>query len=296
VERRFRDGISAGEIPPDFPVAARASQVIDLSKGLTMRAQMGTPRKTLLRDAEEAADLVVLLPRETRHGPSGSARKARKRCAAVPQSLLDLRFQAVDLSIAGVPDGAVTWDDTDRLSTAIKLPDGRVVVAQRVFVEDPEDPMEGRQVRVILVGGPGKGKTLDDDCFTPERFKSRDGLIAFQCASEEAGDQLLHIVVVFDKDGKQLANVNNCRNPNLPNDATVTCSEESYPSANQDANTLAHEFGHIVNLAHRPQVRGDGLPLPLNENLMHPTNPPAQAQDLDVIQARAVHRSPLVPP
>ena len=77
VERRFRDGISAGEIPADFPVAARASQVIDLSKGLTMRAQMGTPRKTLLRDAEEAADLVVLLPRETSRGSSGSARKVR---------------------------------------------------------------------------------------------------------------------------------------------------------------------------------------------------------------------------
>ena len=78
VERRFRHGISAGEIPSDFPVAVRASQVIDLSKGLTMRAQMGAPRKTLLRDAEEAADLVVLLPRETSHGPSGGARKARK--------------------------------------------------------------------------------------------------------------------------------------------------------------------------------------------------------------------------
>jgi AcrR family transcriptional regulator len=62
VERRFRDGISAGEIPSDFPVAARASQVIDLSRGLTMRAQIGTPRETLLRDVEEAADL-VLLPR-----------------------------------------------------------------------------------------------------------------------------------------------------------------------------------------------------------------------------------------
>ena len=62
VERRFRDGISAGEIPSDFPVAARASQVIDLFRGLTMRAQIGTPRKTLLRDVEEAADL-VLLPR-----------------------------------------------------------------------------------------------------------------------------------------------------------------------------------------------------------------------------------------
>ena len=77
VERRFRDGISAGEIPLDFPVAARASQVIDLVNGLTVRAKMGTARKTLLRDAEEAADL-VLLPRGTSHEPSGSARKARR--------------------------------------------------------------------------------------------------------------------------------------------------------------------------------------------------------------------------
>ena len=62
VEGRFRDAISAGEIPSDFPVAVRASQLIDFARGLTMRAQIGTPRKTLLRDAEEAADL-VLLPR-----------------------------------------------------------------------------------------------------------------------------------------------------------------------------------------------------------------------------------------
>ncbi len=60
VESRLRDGISAGEIPSDFPVAARATQVTDLARGLTMRAQMGTPRKTLLKDAEEAADLVLL--------------------------------------------------------------------------------------------------------------------------------------------------------------------------------------------------------------------------------------------
>ena len=76
MERRFRDGISAGELPSDFPVAARASQVVDLSRGLAMRARIGTPRKTLLRDAEEAADL-VLLPRGTSRGPRGSARKAR---------------------------------------------------------------------------------------------------------------------------------------------------------------------------------------------------------------------------
>jgi AcrR family transcriptional regulator len=62
LERRFREGISVGEIPSDFPVAARATQVTDLARGLTMRAQIGTPRKTLLKDAQEAADL-VLLPR-----------------------------------------------------------------------------------------------------------------------------------------------------------------------------------------------------------------------------------------
>ncbi len=62
VEGRFRDGITAGEIPSDFPVAVRASQLIDFARSLKMRAQIGTPRKTLLRDAEEAADL-VLLPR-----------------------------------------------------------------------------------------------------------------------------------------------------------------------------------------------------------------------------------------
>jgi AcrR family transcriptional regulator len=62
VEGRFRDAITAGEIPSDFPVAVRASQVLDLGRGLTMRAQMGVSRKELFKDAEEAADL-VLLPR-----------------------------------------------------------------------------------------------------------------------------------------------------------------------------------------------------------------------------------------
>jgi len=68
LERRFCDGISAGEIPSDFPVAVRASQTLDLGRGLTMRAQMGTSRKTLLKDAEEAADL-VLLPRRGNAAP-----------------------------------------------------------------------------------------------------------------------------------------------------------------------------------------------------------------------------------
>jgi AcrR family transcriptional regulator len=60
VEQRFREGISAGDIPAEFPVATRARQLLDLCRGLTMRAQMGVPRKTLLNDAEAAAELVLL--------------------------------------------------------------------------------------------------------------------------------------------------------------------------------------------------------------------------------------------
>jgi AcrR family transcriptional regulator len=59
VERRFRDAVRAGELPDDFPASTRATQVMDLGRGLTMRAQMGAPRKMLLRDAEDAVDLVL---------------------------------------------------------------------------------------------------------------------------------------------------------------------------------------------------------------------------------------------
>jgi AcrR family transcriptional regulator len=71
VERRLQDGITAGEIPSDFPVAVRASQVTDFARGLTMRAHLGTSRKELLRDAEEAADLVLGL----RRGKANSSRR-----------------------------------------------------------------------------------------------------------------------------------------------------------------------------------------------------------------------------
>ncbi len=60
VEGRLRDGITAGEIPSEYPVGVRAIQVTDFARGLTMRAHIGTPRKTLLRDAEEAVDLLLL--------------------------------------------------------------------------------------------------------------------------------------------------------------------------------------------------------------------------------------------
>ena len=70
LEGRFREAITAGEIPSDFPVAVRASQVLDFARSLTMRALIGAPRKRLLNDAQEAADL-VLLPGRGYSAPKG---------------------------------------------------------------------------------------------------------------------------------------------------------------------------------------------------------------------------------
>ena len=72
--------------------------------------------------------------------------------------------------------------------------------------------------------------------------------------------------------------------------AVTVCNGNT--SEMQYANTLAHEVCHAMGLAHREATQ-DLLP-ELNENLMHATEGPDVAQDLDIVQAKAIHKSPLV--
>src|ERR1700674_1229198 len=60
VERRLHQAVEAGELPSNFPICTRAKQVLDLSRGLTVRARSAASRDELLEDAESAADLVLL--------------------------------------------------------------------------------------------------------------------------------------------------------------------------------------------------------------------------------------------
>jgi hypothetical protein len=87
-------------------------------------------------------------------------------------------------------------------------------------------------------------------------------------------------------------------------DPAVLASQQTY------AGTIAHELGHVLGLGHRVEgpdatqptglvangIFFDGLTTPPEENVMHWVNPTTLAQDFDIIQTRAAHRSPVVPP
>ena len=87
-------------------------------------------------------------------------------------------------------------------------------------------------------------------------------------------------------------------------DPAVAADQQIY------AKSMCHELGHILNLGHRVEgpdlttatglnfngIFWDGLSHPPQENIMFWQGAQAICQDFDIIQTRAAHQSPLVPP
>jgi len=64
IAMRLKQGVEAKELPADFPCEDRSRMLLDISRGLVVRARMGTPRQNLLEDADRAVELLVeLIPR-----------------------------------------------------------------------------------------------------------------------------------------------------------------------------------------------------------------------------------------
>ncbi|MBJ6750990.1 hypothetical protein [Geomonas anaerohicana] len=150
-----------------------------------------------------------------------------KKCSVKPGTLLAFRESAVDPSIADVPSSAVNWDDVDRVSTIQPLQGIRHIVISRYYSGTPEDALEGRRERVVLVGPKGQRHLLEENCVSPERFTVSQNIFACQCAVEQAGDELLHKVVVFSMNGRKIKEVKNCRHPVLTDARKLSCESEA---------------------------------------------------------------------
>lgn len=153
-----------------------------------------------------------------------------KRCDVKPGSLLALRFSVIDKSIADLPSDAVNWQEEDRVSSAQALSDGSTMIVVRYYVNDPEDPLEGRRERVVLADTTGKRTTLEDNCISPGRAVIDHGRIAFHCVREQAGDSLLHSVLAYKRTGEKLTEIQHCRNPKWSNEKTISCDAETVGS------------------------------------------------------------------
>lgn len=150
-----------------------------------------------------------------------------KRCDVQTGSLLALGVDAIDASIAEVPADAVNWDDADRVSEARALPGGRTLVVQRVYAPRPDDPLEGRRERLLLVRPGAPAVTLAEHCASPGRAATRGGLFALQCSREQAGPYVLHSVLAFGADGEKLADIAHCRDVRWQDANTLACGKES---------------------------------------------------------------------
>jgi hypothetical protein len=150
-----------------------------------------------------------------------------KRCAVRAGSLLALGLPAVDPSVADVPEDAVNWTDEDRISSTTLLTDGRVLVLMRYFVNDPNDEIEGKREKVLLVTPDGKTLTLIDPCLSASPASVRAQMLAFTCARESAGEHELVSTFVFGADGKQILEVPHCTKPKWVGDQALSCSDQS---------------------------------------------------------------------
>jgi hypothetical protein len=148
-----------------------------------------------------------------------------KRCALVPRSLLALRVSAIDPSIGNVPADAVNWEDVDRVSSSVTLPDGRAMAVVRFFANEPDDPLEGKRQRVLLFQS-GQQIVLEGDCPSASAFTARSGYVAFQCSRERAADEELHGTLVFDPSARKLGEVAHCRSPSWVPEG-IACEAES---------------------------------------------------------------------
>lgn len=150
-----------------------------------------------------------------------------RACEPRPGSRVQFGIDAVDPSIFKVPPNAVNWDDRDRISE-VHAEGQTYVWLRRRYVEDKNDPREGRRTGVLLFNtNPLSARQITPDCFDAQVAGS-DHNVALACARENAGDNLLHQMQVIDTNsGQAIRTLDRCRNPKFVTSVEVTCDAEA---------------------------------------------------------------------
>src|SRR5262249_206611 len=103
-----------------------------------------------------------------------------------------------------------------------------------------------------------------------------------------------HVLLSWEGSSPPTRNVNLLWGLSVPTTAIDASASGGDSTILAYANTIAHEICHVLGMGHRG-VAGDtfedGLTLPANENLMHPSTPPPRAENLDIIQVKAIRFS-----
>jgi hypothetical protein len=151
-----------------------------------------------------------------------------RECRPKVDSTLGAGVPLVDPSIADVPSDSVNWSDRDRVSSVVKVSDVSYVWIKRWYSPTADDPLEGRRESVLYFeGSPENAKELQASC-TDAQAVQHGHLLALSCTRENAGDNLLHEITIFDTpSGKALKSVQRCREPAFVTSTEVTCKAES---------------------------------------------------------------------
>ena len=215
-----------GDSPPDLIVAARDCgdrQSAYLRVIALVPTQPAAAQALRRLSLEQGVDYAG-------YAPAPSVRACDVRAA----SLLARHISVLDPSLIGLNADALNWGEDDRVSALHPLQNGRALLLTRYRSAVPNDPLQGRRVRVSLLGLADTHDApvvLREQCPAAAHIDERYGNVAFQCVGEQAGAQLLHTVHVYDRDGRALAEVARCRNPRWAARDVVRCDGERVDAA-----------------------------------------------------------------
>lgn len=171
---------------------------------------------------EDAAQAALEVGRETTMDAYVRA------CELRSGTLLELNVDAVDRSIAALPETASGWETLNLVSSAHPLPDGRTIIVERSLAADADGlpPRLRESVSLDALDGPLPVPLLDH-CMEPGGFAGQGDRVAFHCSHESGADYVLHDLFVFDEQGRQLAAIDRCRDPRFSGRHVIACEGET---------------------------------------------------------------------